>query len=243
MAELELPFIDRSGVDHVARLRGERRGTAVDTDRDCPICRSGCIEPYAEVSGKRYLSCAVCHAVHLDHAQRPSLEQELDYYRLHHNLPDDPGYRDFLATLVTPLVARLKGVQHGLDFGCGPGPALAAMLREAGHRITLYDPLFYPNPGALERRYDFVTCSEVAEHLHHPAETFDQLFDLLRPGGMLAVMTGFPPAPDAFDAWHYHRDPTHVVFYPPATLRWIAHSHEAECEIPSPNVAFMRRRR
>jgi SAM-dependent methyltransferase len=238
MSELELPLRDDTEI-----ASADRPTRATDADRDCPICRSGCIAPYAEVDGKTYLDCSVCHAVHLDRAQRPSLEQELAYYRLHHNLPDDPGYRSFLSTLVTPLLARLKGVQHGLDFGCGPGPALAEMLREAGHRITLYDPLFYPNPAALERRYAFITLSEVAEHLHHPADTFRQLFELLRPGGMLAVMTGFPPPAEQFDRWHYRRDPTHVVFYPPSTLRWIAHRHDAECEIPCPNVALMRRRR
>jgi SAM-dependent methyltransferase len=234
MSELDFPRDIRSERAHLPLPATEA------PDSDCPICRSGCIAPYAQVGEREYRSCSVCHAIHLAPSQRPDLEQELAYYRLHHNGLDDPGYRGFLATLATPLLERLRGAQHGLDFGCGPGPALAAMLREAGHRMSLYDPLFYPNPGALGRRYDFITCSEVVEHLHHPADTFRQLFDLLRPGGLLAVMTGFPPPADAFAQWHYHRDPTHVVFYPPATLRWIAHRHHAECEIPCPNVAFMR---
>lgn len=39
------------------------------------------------------------------------------------------------------------------------------MLREAGHLKTVYDPLFYDDPSALTQSYDFITCSEVAEHL------------------------------------------------------------------------------
>ena len=35
------------------------------------------------------------------------------------------------------------------------------VLREAGHAVALYDPLFHPAPGALQRHYGFITCSEV----------------------------------------------------------------------------------
>ena len=37
---------------------------------------------------------------------------------------------------VEPLLARLGPASHGLDYGCGPGPALATMLREEGHGVT-----------------------------------------------------------------------------------------------------------
>jgi hypothetical protein len=42
------------------------------------------------------------------------------------------------------------------------------MLAEAGHAMALYDPFFRPDPAALERDYDFITCTETAEHFHHP---------------------------------------------------------------------------
>ncbi|MEI4850515.1 class I SAM-dependent methyltransferase, partial [Klebsiella pneumoniae] len=80
---------------------------------------------------------------------------------------------------------------RGLDFGCGPGPALATMLREAGMDMALFDPFFYPQASVLERQYDFITCTEVVEHLHRPAEVFRQLDRLLAPGGWLGVMTCF----------------------------------------------------
>lgn len=69
------------------------------------------------------------------------------------------------------------------------GPALAHMLREAGHSVDLYNPFFASDPGPLRRTYDFIACSEVAEHLHHPAAEFASFDGLLRPGGWLAVMT------------------------------------------------------
>ncbi len=100
--------------------------------------------------------------------------------------------------------------------------------------------MFFPDDGVLESRYDFVTCTEVAEHFHAPAQTFARLFGLLRPGGLLAVMTGFPPATEQFANWHYRRDPTHVVFYQPSTFQWLAQHHGAHCEIPCRNVALLR---
>ncbi len=81
------------------------------------------------------------------------------HYLHHENHLDDPGYRRFLSKLADPLLARLPAGSKGLDYGCGPGPALAAMLREAGHQVALYDPFFHPDLTPLERSYDFETCT------------------------------------------------------------------------------------
>lgn len=177
----------------------------------------------------------------LDPAHRLDRASALAYYRGHRNDPADPGYRRFLAKLATPLLARLAPASRVLDYGCGPGPALAAMLAEAGHRVSLYDPHFAPDPTPLEDRYDAVTCSEVAEHFHAPAAEFDRLGELLRPGGQLALMTCFQTDDARFAGWHYRRDPTHVVFYREATLRRIAASRGWTIDIPSKDVAIMRK--
>ena len=110
-------------------------------------------------------------------------DAEHAFYRTHENDPDDPGYRRFLARLATPLLDRLPARSRGLDYGCGPGPALAAMLREAGHAVALYDALFFPDPSVFGARYDFIACSETVEHFHDPAGQFDRLGALLSPGG------------------------------------------------------------
>lgn len=95
----------------------------------------------------------------------------------------DAAYRAFLNRAAGPLLERLPPARQGLDFGCGPGPALAIMLREAGHTVALFDPFFYPDPAVLASAYDFITCTEVAEHFHRPAEEFSKLDALLNPGG------------------------------------------------------------
>jgi hypothetical protein len=138
-------------------------------------------------------------------------------------------------------MARLPAGSSGLDYGCGPGPALAAMLREAGHEVAFFDPFFRPDRAVLERQYDFVTCTETAEHFHRPADEFDRLMTLVRPGGWLAVMTCFQTNDAPFATWHYRKDPTHVVFYREETLRILAARRGWTCGVPVKDVALMRR--
>ena len=207
----------------------------------CRVCREGEAGPFLDIGGRRYLRCRACAATLLDDAQLPDAAAERDHYLGHENDPQDAGYRRFLAKLVEPLAARLGRGAEGLDYGCGPGPGGAAMLREKGLGVTLYDPFFAPDAAALERRYDFILCSEVAEHFHRPAEAFDRLDGLLRPGGVLGVMTCFQTDDARFAGWHYRRDPTHVVFYREETLRRIAAQRGWACEVPCKDVALMTR--
>lgn len=186
-----------------------------------------------------YWRCQHCQATFVDPLQLPSRDTEHAQYRLHRNEVNDGGYRKFLTRLASPLLQRLPGGSAGLDYGCGPGPALAAMLTEAGHRMAVYDPLFFDDLRVLDDRYDFITCTEVVEHFHHPFDEFAKLDELLKPGGWLAVMTMFQTDDAAFAHWHYRRDPTHVVFYREATFRAIARLHHWRCQIPCTNVALL----
>ena len=115
-------------------------------------------------------------------------------------------------------------------------------MMEAGHSMALFDPFFQPDRSVLQETYDFVTCTEVAEHFHRPAAEFTQLLGLLHPGGWLAVMTAFQTDDAAFANWYYRRDPTHVVFYREATLRYLADEHNCHCEIPALNIALLQKR-
>ncbi|MDP1670133.1 class I SAM-dependent methyltransferase [Phaeovulum sp.] len=211
----------------------------VELPQPCPVCEAKAAEPLLAVEGRAYWRCPVCAARFLDPAALPSREAELAHYLHHENDPSDARYRRFLSKLADPLLARLGRQSSGLDYGCGPGPALAAMLREAGHAVALYDPFFAPDPAALAATYDFVTCTEVAEHFHHPAEEFARLRALVRPGGWLALMTCFQTDDARFAAWHYRKDPTHVVFYREATFRLLAHRWGWACEVPVKDVVLM----
>ena len=207
----------------------------------CPVCTAAPVAAFTVIDGRRYWACPRCEARFLDAGHHPSREAEHAHYLLHENDPHDPAYRRFLSKLADPLLARLPQGACGLDYGCGPGPALAAMLREAGHPMALYDPVFAPDAEMLLRTYDFVTSTETVEHFHTPAREFARMMDLVRPGGWLAIMTCFQTDDARFADWHYRKDPTHVVFYREATFRHLAALYGWKCEIPVKDVALLHR--
>lgn len=207
----------------------------------CRICGADRSEPFQAVQSQDYWRCAACAGVFLDASQLPDAATECARYALHQNDPADARYRGFLNKLAEPLMQKLAPGREGLDYGCGPGPALARMLAEAGHRVTLYDPFFHTDASALERTYDFITCTEVAEHFHDPAREFARLDSLLRPGGWLGIMTCFLPDGQRFDEWHYRRDETHVAFYRPETFHRLAGQFGWHCEIPVKDIVLMRK--
>ncbi len=214
-----------------------RVGTAA---RDfCSVCHHPDLQLFTTVGHQIYRRCPLCQATMMDPAGWLSDREELAVYTLHDNGVEDAGYRRFLARLATPLVARLTPGQRGLDFGCGPGPALAAMLEEKGFSVARYDPAFLPDRALLEAQWDFITCTEVAEHLRCPLDVFALLDTLLKPGGLLGVMTCFQTDDDRFVNWHYRRDPTHIVFYREQTFRWLADHFGLELTIPRKDVVLL----
>ena len=98
-----------------------------------------------DVDGASYFACDICQARFLDPDQLPDRMTEHSHYLLHENDPDDAGYRAFLSKLADPLIEKLTTPSSGLDYGCGPGPALAHMLRDTGHHVALFDPIFQPD--------------------------------------------------------------------------------------------------
>lgn len=206
----------------------------------CPLCSAGGSTPFHRDSAREYLRCANCRLVFVPRPYLPEADAEKAVYDLHENEVTDPGYRRFLAGLAEPLLERLSPGQQGLDFGCGPGPALAAMLREDGHAVALYDPFYFDNPQVLKRQYDFVCATEVVEHFHDPQRAFALLFDLLRPGGWLGLMTWQLTPERDFGGWSYIRDETHVCFYGRETFEYLAQRYDAELQILSEQVLLFR---
>lgn len=207
----------------------------------CPLCSGSYARGFAEVQGLSYYRCPVCALTFLSPSGRVDPASERSRYETHENDPADPRYRRFLNRLAAPLVDRLPAGATGLDFGSGPGPTLSVMLEEQGFDMEIYDPFFAPNERLLERSWDFLTCTEVAEHLFEPGREFARLDRILRPGGWLGMMTEVLDDDEAFEGWHYVRDPTHVCFFRPETLEWIADRHGWELERPSRTVALFRK--
>ena len=166
---------------------------------------------------------------------------EKQRYLEHNNDLKNKAYRAFLSKLSEPLKEKIPLGSHGLDFGCGTGPALADMLAQDGYEVSLYDPFFYPDKNVLSKQYDFVTCTETAEHFHNPRKEFDRLDGLLKPGAWLGIMTSFLTEDDEFENWYYRRDPTHVTFYSEKTFQVIASQRNWKCEIKSKNIVLLQK--
>jgi SAM-dependent methyltransferase len=212
-----------------------------DMPERCPACETESVRFFMRAGVHDYWRCDTCEVTFLEPSQRPSRELERATYDLHRNGHADAGYRAFLQQAADPLLPLLPPSSRGLDFGCGPTPLLASLLREAGHEVAVYDPMYFDDTAVLARRYHFITCTEVVEHLHHPAEVFRTLHGLLEPGGWLAIMTSFQTDDSRFEHWGYRRDPTHVVFYREASFHHLARRLGAACVVPRRNVALIRK--
>ena len=154
----------------------------------------------------------------------------------------------FLQRMAQPLIEKLEPASRGLDFGCGPGPALADILQQAGFSVQLYDLYYYPDSSVLDssvlnRQYDFITATEVIEHLGQPWPILQMLWQILQPGGILGLMTKQLIDRRRFANWHYIRDPTHIAFYSRDTLLWLAEKLDAELEWFGDDVVLLHKRR
>ena len=192
---------------------------------ECILCNYPDPKLFSETGDRRYFNCDCCDLVFLDPNQRPSTEQERAEYAFHNNDPDDPRYRQHLAKLTKPLIEGLCQETTGLDFGCGPGPAISTMMEEQGYSVQNYDPYFVQDEGLLRTKYDFIFSTEAAEHFYDPSATFGLLASMLKPGGRLGVMTQFRPKDGAFRDWYYIKQPSHVAFYNEQSLSWLAQFH------------------
>lgn len=170
-----------------------------------------------------------------------SAEQEKAEYDLHCNSPQDEGYRQFLSRVLIPLVDKLPTSARGLDFGCGPGPTLSQMFIEAGYKMDVYDKFYATDRKVFHRQYEFISCTEVVEHLSSPGVTFDALFDLLKPGGWLGIMTKLVIDASAFAKWHYKNDLTHIAFYSSDTFQWLARNRRCHLEFGGKDVILLQK--
>jgi SAM-dependent methyltransferase len=206
----------------------------------CPLC-AGASRAFLSDAGRDYLRCGTCALTFLPAAQHAEPARERARYQEHNNSSSDPEYRKFLDRLLLPLGAQLKPGAEGLDYGCGPGPTASVMLRERGFPTVDYDPYFFDDSTSLKKKYDYVICTEVLEHLRRPAEDLSRLDALLKPGGILGTMTGVLEDDAAFPGWWYRRDFTHIAFYRPETLAWIAGRFGWTLARPSRDAALFRK--
>jgi hypothetical protein len=191
---------------------------------------------------RTYLWCSVCDLVFVPSYQRLSAEEELKRYNLHQNSPNDKKYKKFLSRLFKPLNDKLSPRSCGLDFGSGPGPTLHRMFMDCGHEMTIYDCFYADDQSVFTLTYDFITATEVVEHLFNPQKELDRLWLCLKPGGFIGIMTGLVESKEAFKNWYYKKDETHVAFYSEKTFKWLQKKWKASLEFMENGVVIFQKK-
>ncbi len=204
----------------------------------CPLCKGLDWCRFFQDDVRDYYQCTDCRLVFVPPEQFLCVEAEKDRYDLHRNSPEDAGYRAYLSRLLNPVLERLAPASRGLDFGCGPEAVLAALFSNAGHVVDTFDVFYRPDAAVFNTRYDFITASEVAEHLRDPGQELERLWQCLKPGGILGIMTQWIVPAEAFSRWHYRNDRTHICFYSKETFAWLAQKWGATTVFPERDVVL-----
>jgi 2-polyprenyl-3-methyl-5-hydroxy-6-metoxy-1,4-benzoquinol methylase len=163
----------------------------------------------------------------VDSKEHLSPELEKKRYEFHQNSPSDMAYQNFLNQLIEPLLKFINIESVGLDYGCGPGPTISQIMKGQGIKVSDYDPFFFDNTDLLKSKYDFITSTEVFEHFREPKKEIEKLLSMLKPEGVLAIMTSTYDKVSSLSNWYYLKDPTHISFYHHETMKWI----EANCDL------------
>lgn len=163
--------------------------------------------------GDKYYHCPKCSLYFAEANIFPAREEEKERYSQHNNNKNDPGYLKYLKNSTIFLQEYLKPEFKGLDFGCGPGPAMKEALSDLNKNIESFDPYFNNDKKLLDSKYDFITCIEAAEHFYKPSEVFQTINTLMKSGSLLNIRTEFYDNQFSLDSWWYRKDPTHVCFY------------------------------
>jgi len=207
----------------------------------CLLCNSNVTESFHKDSYRQYLKCSICDFVFVPKIYHLSEKDERARYDTHNNNPEDERYRNFLTQLLNPLQERIHKNASGLDFGSGPGPTLSLILEEGGYSVDLYDKFYARNEVVFDNQYDFITASEVVEHLSQPLVELSRLMGLLKCDGVLAIMTQILTPQIDFEQWYYKNDPSHIGFFSEKVLKFLAAKWQAELYVISERVVIFKK--
>ena len=213
-----------------------------DSPEDCPFCGSDKSRLFFKDQFRPYYRCQRCDLIFVPRLWQLDKEQEKARYDTHENDPQEKGYRNYLRRIISPMRAALErslNGMNGLDYGCGPGPALAMMLEEEGAGMSLYDPFYFDDTSSLFRSYDFITCTEVIEHMTQPKKELEKLFSLLNPKGVLAVMTQLVTDKTDFNTWYYRNDETHICYFSRQSFQWAAETWGIKVEFHGKDIILL----
>lgn len=182
----------------------------------CIICNE-----HVELNSNYYF-CNNCKIIFKDRKMLISEDAEESRYMLHNNSYDENYAKYFRTFIEESIIPNVDG-KVGLDYGSGVCNVLEQVMeKEYDFEIDSYDKYFCKNPD-LKNQYDFITCTEVIEHIKDPLEFLYEMDKYLKRNGTLIIMTKFHPNSfESFFNWWYIRDVTHITFYTFETFEYLA---------------------
>ena len=199
------------------------------TGRPCEVCAGSCA-PWSLRDGSTLTRCTACGHVERDLASCPADHRSLAY-------GGDPGLDRIRLGLTQRTLDRVAPIGSGdrvFEIGYGAGALLRQFL-DRGCDVAGCDPDqlgvavdpavvaagdlhatgIEQLTGTVEP-VDLVYGVHVIEHVADPAAAISAAYDVLRPGGTIALLT---PAADSdslrvfSQAWWLLEDPTHIRFF------------------------------
>jgi hypothetical protein len=195
---------------------------------NCVLCSSVITSPELIIKNdtRKYHICDECHLIQVKKDFYPSKMEAEKRYLQHKKDAGSNGHITHLRKALQPSAIYIHAADECLDYGCGPVPVLSEIIiREMSAGCDFYDPYFgFTIPE--KKQYDHIFCLETAEHFLNPKSEFDNIFNRLRPGGHVILMTERYRDLLFFADWYYRRDFTHVVFFHQNTLLYIEQKYE-----------------
>lgn len=216
--------------------------------RECPMCRAAEARYFGNKNGYTLFRCGACGFLYLD--PMPAAE---DVARLYEgaagaaieSYPKAASRRRRGFIKAAKFARYIRG-RDILDVGCGGGFVVDAM-RCAGARAVGIDPhgpsidyarRTFPecefHCGVAEsfqttgRKFDFLYCSEVIEHVPDADSFTAALAELCRPGGFVFITTpdiGHWRVPKDLVSWDLVDPPQHVRYFTTESLRLLLERH------------------
>lgn len=186
----------------------------------CPLCRTkNKLSSVKGLDDRSYNLCEECYLISVPGEQLLSEQEEKKRYLTHENGIQFEGYVKFLRRAIDPALDFIEKDAVGLDYGCGPGPALSKLLDREGYACEDYDPFFKEHD--LNKKFGYIFSTEVFEHFSDPAREIERIKTLLEDNGILIIMTERWIDQEQFSKWYYTKDDSHVCFYHLKTFDYI----------------------
>jgi len=187
---------------------------------NCKLCLNRSLKKAIGADERDYYLCTNCNLISVSSKHFLLDKMAKERYLSHKNGIEFKGYVDFLNRAIKPALKYLTKEMVGLDYGCGHNPTLSKILESHGINCEDYDPFFVKHE--LNKKYDFIFSTEVFEHFFNPKSEIEKIINLLKPNGILVVMTERWDEIEKFGNWYYTRDPSHVAFYNNETFDYIS---------------------